>query len=786
MRTYKERHTEGVSSLTPETKEILWVIFLCILGVLSILAFFGAAGAVGRIWKLFLATFFGRLDVAVPLFVFAIVASHIFPQRFFVTRSQWWGSALLLLSLAALFHLRIPEGEGLAYIGEEKGGGYIGLLISYPLRTFAGTWGALVILFGLGMAGLVLLFNMTAQSVTWPGRALRYIMTQLFSMGARIRQVVHDRLHQEEHAHSDDTAFFARQEFTPREVPSGEMNLHKEDALQEERLALPGAVVQESPLDASKSQGKLFASVKRRPKVEIPLDLLTMKSGKPTSGDIEANKETIKRTFANFHIEVEMGEISIGPTVTQFTLRPSMGVKVSQITSLANDLALALAAHPIRIEAPIPGKSLVGIEVPNQQVALVPLKDCLISDAFKKRKSTLSFAVGKDVAGTSWIADLGKMPHLLIAGATGSGKSVMINSLIVSLLYQNQPEDMRFIMVDPKRVELSVYNDIPHLLTPVVTEVDRTINALRWVVGEMDRRFQQLSKVGKRNIEAYNSITENRLPYIVVIIDELADLMAVAAAEVEAAIIRLAQMARAVGIHLVVATQRPSVDVITGLIKANITARIAFAVASTVDSRTILDASGAEKLLGRGDLLFTTAELSKPRRLQGAYVNDQEIERVVAHWKEHGGTPEYHEEIVVQAVPSGSMNGAPGGSDPRLGEARDLVVHAGKASASLLQRRMSIGYARAARLLDLLEEEGTIGPGDGAKARDILLRPEDLRTHVHEAGVSEDYIITPGSGSADGSVQKMQENNDVTTTHTENNENRDEEGNDFFIDPRGK
>ena len=316
----------------------------------------------------------------------------------------------------------------------------------------------------------------------------------------------------------------------------------------------------------------------------------------------------------------------------------------------------------------------------------------------------------------------------------------MINSCIISLLYQNQPEDLRFILVDPKRVELTVYNGLPHLLTPVVTEVDRTINALRWVVGEMDRRFQLLSETGKRNIEMYNSNGGERLPYIVVVIDELADLMSVAAAEVEAAIIRLAQMARAVGIHLIVATQRPSVDIITGLIKANITSRIAFAVASAVDSRTILDLSGAEKLLGRGDLLFTTAELSKPRRLQGAYVSDEEIERVVAYWKEKGGAPSYDDEILEKRATAQEYLEGEGEGDMRLAEARELVVRAGRASASFLQRRMSVGYARAARLLDLLEEEGTIGPGDGAKPRDVLVTIEDLHTREFTPEPGEEEI----------------------------------------------
>jgi S-DNA-T family DNA segregation ATPase FtsK/SpoIIIE len=466
---------------------------------------------------------------------------------------------------------------------------------------------------------------------------------------------------------------------------------------------------------------------RRRMVQELSLDLLEDRVGKPTSGDIQANQEKIQKTLQNFGIDVEMGTVNVGPTVTQYTLAPAEGVKLASITALSNDLALALAAHPIRIEAPIPGKSLVGIEVPNQAVATVGLKEILSSEAFKKRASNLTISVGKDVAGGAFVADIDRMPHLLIAGSTGSGKSVCINTIIVSLLYTNSPDDLKLILVDPKRVELTPYNDIPHLLTPVITDTTNTINALKWVVAEMDRRYLVLNQAAKRNLASYNQSAEDKLPYLLVVIDELADLMAVAAADVETAIIRLAQMARAVGIHLVVATQRPSVDVITGLIKANITSRIAFAVASGTDSRTILDTSGAEKLLGRGDCLFVSAELSKPKRLQGAFISDAEIERVTAALKQEA-QPDYNPEVVVKRGGSSVVGGssADDSDDELLGEAKAEVVRAGKASASLLQRRLRVGYARAARLLDLLEERGIIGPGDGAKPRDVLVSRRDI------------------------------------------------------------
>jgi S-DNA-T family DNA segregation ATPase FtsK/SpoIIIE len=350
----------------------------------------------------------------------------------------------------------------------------------------------------------------------------------------------------------------------------------------------------------------------------------------------------------------------------------------------------------------------------------------------KNKKSNLTIVLGKDVAGEPWVADLGKMPHLLVAGATGSGKTVCLNSIIISLLYQNSPDELKFILVDPKRVELPVYNGIPYLYTPVITEVPKIVNALKWAIIEMDRRFEKLSKLGARNIDVYNhklsessvKDSEEKMPYIVIIIDELADLMTAAGSEVEACIIRLAQMARAVGIHLIVATQRPSVDVITGLIKANITSRIAFAVASQTDSRTILDVAGAEKLLGRGDMLFISSELSKPKRLQGALVTDEEIKRVVEFIEDSYEEPEYDETVIERSAANvfyGGGNGVLGDDDPLLPEAKDTIMRAGKASASLLQRRLKIGYARAARLLDLLEEQGIIGPADGAKPREILV-----------------------------------------------------------------
>jgi len=432
----------------------------------------------------------------------------------------------------------------------------------------------------------------------------------------------------------------------------------------------------------------------------------------------------------DFGVEVAMSEVNVGPTLTQYTLKPSEGVKLSNITARANDIALALAAHPIRIEAPIPGKSLVGIEVPNKKSVMVSLREVLEDPAYKTADSPLSLALGRDVSGQAAVIDLRQAPHLLIAGATGSGKSVCMNAVLINLLYRNSPANLRLLLIDPKRVEFVEYGGLPHLLAPVITETDKTISALRWAVAEMERRYQLLSAHNARNLEVYNEkkpASEASLPYIVVVVDELADLMSQAANEVEGSIVRIAQMARAVGIHLIIATQRPSVDVITGLIKANITTRIAFAVASNADSRTILDQAGAEKLMGKGDMLFLNNDRPQPRRIQGVYVRDREIKKVTDFLK--GQAPALYDESITTyrtgMKDAGNLVGGEEGEDELYNEAREIVIQAGKASASLLQRRLKVGYARAARLLDLLEEEGVIGPADGAKPREVLISPDD-------------------------------------------------------------
>ncbi len=460
------------------------------------------------------------------------------------------------------------------------------------------------------------------------------------------------------------------------------------------------------------------------------LDLLIQKQDKADAGNVEANARIIQETLANFNIDVVMEGANIGPRVTQYTLKPSHGVKLTKITALENNLALDLAASNIRIEAPIPGKRAVGIEVPNVKPAMVRISSLLQSREWSELKGPLEITIGKDIVGLPVIASLDRMPHILIAGQTGSGKSIMINSVITSLLYRNTPSELKFILVDPKRVELAPYNDIPHLLTPVITEPEKCISALKWAVAEMDRRYKELAAANKRNIGEYNQHNgDTNMPYIVIVIDELADLMMMAARDVEALIVRIAQKARAVGIHLVLATQRPSVDVITGLIKANIPARVAFTTTSQVDSRTIIDQIGAEKLLSTGDMLFLTAEMPKPKRLQGAFISDEETAKVTDFIRMQR-PPQYDADIISQPV---QLNGKGGivadyGSDVDDDLWRDavhVVLEARKASTSLLQRRLRIGYGRAARLIETMEEQGIISPADGSRPRDVLVSSMD-------------------------------------------------------------
>jgi len=474
--------------------------------------------------------------------------------------------------------------------------------------------------------------------------------------------------------------------------------------------------------------------------VPPPFTLLEDRLGSGADrGDLKKNARIIEGTLDSFGIKAEVREVNLGPAVTQYALELAMGTRLSRITSLSNDLAMALAAPSgqIRVEAPIPGRNLVGVEVPNMSLEFVTMRTMLMSDILRKEKSKLAVALGLDVSGRPMAVDIAKMPHILVAGTTGSGKSVLLNSFIASVLYRTEPEEVRLILIDPKRVELALYNGIPHLYTPVIVDIDKILSSLKWAVQEMDRRYKEFASVGVRNIESYNEAAGfQRLPYIVIMVDELADLMAFAPAEVEDSICRLAQMARATGIHLVIATQRPSVDVITGLIKANIPCRIAFNVSSGIDSRVILDQPGAEKLLGRGDMLFIPPDRAKPVRIQGTFISEKEIKRVVGFLKKQNVRVEYTEEVINQTVElrkgGKTVMATAGGQerDSMFEESVKVVSQHDKASASLLQRRLSIGYARAARILDQLEEAGIVGPAQGSKPREVLSRGQAVEEYT--------------------------------------------------------
>ncbi len=681
----KPKNPNVLESVDPKViKEVLGLLFGA-LAVIIILAEFGAAGSFGKSIFESIKTFFG---VVAYVFAFWLAfASVMFFEPNIVKRGRviLWGTFFFLIFFSSLI---APFGQS---------GGVFGSTLFYSLQPAIGDAGTFIIML-VGAIGMLLLISNASLSEI------------LKKIGASTRNA-----------------------YPNVNVDLGAQRVSVFKAVRR-RIGMGGkpAVVEAQKPIAPMDGNWVFPET----------DLLEDQKSTAQPGNVTKNVEILLKTLNDFGVEVTAGKINVGPTVTQYELKPSEGVKLNTIKARADDLALALAVHPVRVEAPIPGKAAVGVEVPNKEAARVSLRSVLESDTFKKRKSNTSLPLGLDVAGDIILADLKKMPHMLVAGATGSGKSVGLNSMILSLLYQNSPRDLRLLLVDPKRVEFTAYNGIPHLLTPVVVDVDKTVNLLRWAVTEMERRFKLFQEVGSRDIESYNEKvgkghkSENgnnheKIPYIVLVIDELADLMAQASNEVEAAIVRLAQLARATGMHLIVATQRPSVDVITGLIKANITSRVAFAVASQIDSRTIIDQSGAEKLMGNGDMLFLGGEFSKPKRLQGAFISEKDVKSVCDFLRSEGSAiydtsiTDYREVAGIKSSKRGGSGGGMEGSDAILKEAIQLVVESGTASASFLQRRLSVGYARAARLLDLMEEQGVIGPPQGAKPRDILISSLD-------------------------------------------------------------
>ena len=757
-------------NLDEKAKRSIFIVFLISLGLISLLGLFNLSGHFGQFIAKWLTLIFGFGKWLVPL-IFIYWATILIkkaknPWKF----TDYLGLGFLFISYQTLFHFFLDVTTWESQVEAGIGGGYIGLYLSKLFYYIFGFWGGVLVLFALLLISLVLVFNTSLSRIVGDESFFAKIFKPfgLFFKNLFSNSEVEDG--NEGKKFVSDAKEEILNAWQKKEVKLNEV----EEEEEEKTVSLAKALAQKN---APKIQEKIVWP-KRTIKIDMPLELLNNKFAKAIGGDTEVNALKIHKTLEKFGIEVEMGETKVGPTVTQYTFRPAEGVKLSRITTLNNDLSLSLAAHPIRIEAPIPGKSLVGVEVPNRTKAIVGLREILEDQAFKDRKNNLFVALGKDVSGTAWLYDLSRMPHLLVAGATNSGKSVCLNAIIVSLLYQNNPDDLRFIMVDPKRVELPTYNGIPHLLTPVITDVNKTINALKWCLNEMERRYDVLNKAGKRNIQSYNQTAKEKLPYIVFIIDELADFMMTAGKDMEAAIIRLAQMSRAIGIHLILATQRPSVDVITGLIKANIPTRIAFSVASLVDSKTILDSSGAEKLLGQGDMLFMTAEFSKPKRIQGAYLSDNEINDVVNYIKEKSGPAEYLEGVTDRQKVGGNagvgLDGNHGDEDELFEAAKEIIVKAGKASTSMLQRRLSIGYGRAAKILDMLEENGIIGPSNGAKPREVMISQDQYEAMgaevisgipIHDRATAKrpDSYLAGDEGNDDTLVFKSDKDNKANT-----------------------
>ncbi len=690
--------------LEKDTWREIFGIIIFLFSIIVLLGFFGLAGDFGSGTSKLMKLSFGPITSYVFTLGFMWFGlSLLWPKMSKLKVSNIVGFILLVSSLSGFIHLFVPVQDVREAAFQRHGGGLLGYIVSVSLRQNLGLFVAFLILTALVAISVMMIANLSIRKI------------------------------------------FGSEENEKSSEENGKVRINKQ--MSAAKSSMFGTL--RSKFGSMRKPKALEPEITRAPVIEVdarsmikdkdwhypPIEILQESDDAPNPGNIEKNVETIQKTLTTFGVEVAPGEVNVGPTVTQYTFKPKEGVKLTQITARAQDLALALASKSLRIEAPIPGKSSVGIENPNIIPAKVTIRELLRAKEFKAVKSKLTIALGRGVSGGAEVVDLEKMPHLLIAGATGSGKSVCINSIIASLLFNNSPRDLRLIMVDPKRVELTNYNDIPHLLTPVITEVDQTVSALKWAIYEMERRYKVFAAEGKRNITAYNQSPgdEGKMPYIVIIVDELADLMSQAASEVEGSIVRLAQMARATGMHLIVATQRPSVDVITGLIKANIPARIAFATASQADSRTILDMSGAEKLLGNGDMLFLGNGLNKPKRIQGCFVSDPELEDLVKYLKEEQ-EPQY-DEMILQFKSSkgaGGSHGDGGGEDDMYEDAVKVVVEAGKASASLLQRRLRVGYARAARILDILESNGVIGAADGAKPRDILIYPGETDSFLSQ------------------------------------------------------
>lgn len=706
------------SGLKTQTKHGIMAIVFFVLALFFLMSAFDMTGVAGEFIYEKLYYLLGIGYILLPV-LFVLLGSSFVKSE---TPDIGWGSAIsaTMFLLSGLGIIDIASGQHL--------GGLLGEILSRPLVLLFDKYASIIFLGAILIISILVIFDAKLDLAPFFKKLWEFIIKKKENTLSPTKEETRLNNEVEQVLETEEKEVDEEQKESTSDKIKKALGINKETELEEEM-----------PIKKRKG-GSTY--------VPPPFSLLEGDQGKPNTGDIKANANIIKRTLANFGIEVEMDEITIGPTVTRYALKPAEGMKLSRIIGLQNDLALALAAHPIRIEAPIPGKSLVGIEIPNRTKSLVGLGTLLEDDKFQNSSKPLTIALGRSISGKSVFGNLAKMPHCLVAGTTGSGKSVTIHSMITSLLYRNGPDDLKFIMIDPKRVELTLYNNIPHLLTPVITDAKKTILALKWAAKEMDRRYDILEAEKVRDLESYhNNIFKSkksletaldRLPYIVIIIDELADIMSSYPRELESAIIRLAQLSRAIGIHLILSTQRPEVNIITGLIKANIPARIALKVSSQVDSRTILDAGGAEKLLGAGDMLYSSGE-AQPERLQSAFISEVEVKKVVKYLADA-----YRDEVSEEiALSVGSIltdtrlrqgfggqesifestledENEEGDDDELYEEARVCVIEAGKASTSYLQRKLKLGYARAARLMDKLEERGVIGPGDGAKPREVL------------------------------------------------------------------
>ncbi len=736
----KKRKTVKLN-VEPAIAREIWAIIYFSVAAVTFLSLQDQFGVLGNFWVNMLQPVLGWGIYIIPVVFLFISAALFFAKKVHFGAARIFGFFLFMSAILSIFHLSIPVDQIYEFASRGSHGGYVGFVTNFLFLQVlqVGRIGATVIFVAALLISWLLILEVSLRTI------VSYVVPDIqIEVASKKNDRQARSVKKKTTDDSDDGDKDEKPEIMIRKAPIGR-NKSADDKIYEPETdesendtedKIPQPALNRADLNnltdsLSRNQEQSSLLDDQDYEWEFPsLDLLKTGNSEVEIDEktLMKNAELIREKLKQFGIGVTMHEVNVGPTVIQYTLKPNADVKLSKITSLKNDLALAIAAERIRIEAPIPGKSLVGIEIPNQYRAVVHLREILESAEFTDSQSKLSIPLGRDVTGKPIIANLESMPHLLIAGATGAGKSVGLNTFLVSLLYQNSPKELRFIMIDPKRVELSSYNNIPHLLSPVIENPEKAAIALKWVVSEMNRRYKDLSKYRVRNIHEFNELDEvPDMSRIIVVIDELADLMMVARKEVEASICRIAQMARAVGIHLIIATQRPSVDVITGLIKANIPARIAFAVSSSIDSRTILDGTGAEDLLGRGDMLYLPTGQNKPVRIQGIYVSTEEIERVTNRIR-LTIAPDYNEQITSDAVARKEVHGVPDTSsladedlDAMYEEAVQLVRQRKKASASMFQRRLKIGYARAARIIDQLEAKGVVGPANGAKPRKILV-----------------------------------------------------------------